>query len=150
MRLLTATAATQGERQDDFHWCTEGELVWVHEDSLDDGTDDWTDRRPAGGDDLCGIARAWIGLSSHRATTTARVSDLPFTPADVRLALRGYLESAGFARFLQPWELESALDEEAALLIRLGRRYPTGTVVERRGPYMRARSAGPLGRADVA
>lgn len=141
MRLLTATAATQGERADDFHWCTEGELVWLHEDAVDDGEER---------DDLCGIARAWIGLSSHRATTTARVRELPFSPADLRLALRGYLESAGFARFLQPWELERALDEEAGMLIRLGRQYPAGTVVERRGPYMRARPVGPVGHADVA
>ena len=80
----------------------------------------------------------------------AGVRELPFSLADVRLALRGYLESAGFARFLQPWELEAALDEEVGLLIRLGRRYPVGTVVERRGPYMRARPADPFRSADVA
>jgi hypothetical protein len=140
MRLLTATSATQGSRSDDFYWCTEGELVWVHEDTADE-------EDPA---DVSGIARSWIGLSSHRATTTARVSDLPFSQADVRLALRGYLESAGFARFLQPWELERILDDEVAMLIRLGRRYPSGSVVERRGPYMRARPSGGLGQADVA
>jgi hypothetical protein len=137
VRLLTATADTQGFRDDDFDWCTEGELVWVHEDTNEDS-------------DLGGIGRAWIGLSSHRASTTARVRDLPFSLADIRLALRGYLESAGFARFLQPWELERTLDEEVGLLVRLGRRYPPGTVVERRGPYMRARPAGPFRSADVA
>ena len=134
MRLLIATAATQGSRSDDFHWCTEGELVWVHDSS-------------GAGDG--GIDRAWIGLSSHRATTTAGVRDLPFSVADLRLALRGYLESAGFTRYLQPWEVERVLDEEVGLLVRLGRRYPAGTVVERRGPYMRVRPAR-IGRADVA
>lgn len=156
MRLLTATAATQGARADDFHWCTEGELVWVHEDTADEG---WiAQTADAGGPDrareldaeVSGIARAWIGLSSHRATTTARVCELPFSVGDVRLALRGYLESAGFARFLQPWQLEQVLDEEVGLLVRLGRRYPPGTIVERRGPYMRARPVGPMGQAEVA
>jgi hypothetical protein len=166
MRLLTATAETQGKRPDDFHWCVQGELVWVQE-ADDVGSADRPADRSVVGDhvgreapqgradvgqdrfDASGIARSWIGLSSHRATTTARVSDLPLSPADVRLALLGYLESSGFAGLLQPWELERVLDDESALLLRRGARYPAGTIVERRGPYMRAR-ASDIGRADVA
>lgn len=137
MKLLTATAATQGHRANDFHWCTEGELVWVQEEESD--CDRYEDT---------GTSRAWVGMSSHRATSTAVVADLPLTGADLREALRGYLESAGFAAYIAPDELAKILNEEVELLSRIGGRYPVGMVVERQGPLMRAR--GRAAQSDVA
>ena len=29
MRILVATGHTQRWRRDDYHWCVEGELVWI-------------------------------------------------------------------------------------------------------------------------
>lgn len=132
MQLLTATSATQGRRDNDFHWCTEGELVWVREEESD--RDRFEDT---------GVSRAWVGLSSHRATTTAIVTDLPFTAADVRSALRGYLDSVGFGGGMSSGVLEEILDQEVELLVRLGSSVRVGTVVERQGPLMRSRGRAP-------
>jgi hypothetical protein len=117
MRLLTATALTQGTRDNDYHWATEGELVTIDPPCDCDHGDP---------DNRCGCARGFAGMSSHRPTTTALVWDVDLTTADLRLALVAARQDAG-------WELtEAELDEEVDSLIRLGAFWDAGTVVERR------------------
>jgi hypothetical protein len=118
MKILTATAAGQGARDNDFDWTIEGELVWI-------GLVCATDRRnPDGG---CGCGRSFSGLSSHRATTTAQVRDLPLTRDDVTKALAGYCEAAGYG-VVEPVELAEEVDE----LLRVVSEWDVGTIVERR------------------
>ena len=118
MKVLTATGTGQGARSSDFDWTIEGELVWI-------GLVCESDRRnPDGG---CGCGRAFSGLSSHRAGTTAIVRDLPLTRQDVVTALAGYLEASG-------WGVPSRqeLDEEVEELLSIADHWKVGTVVERR------------------
>jgi hypothetical protein len=116
MRVLVATSRTQGDRAGDFHWCVEGELVWVAPVCAADQAD------PGGG---CGCGRAFAGLNSHRATTTALVKDLMgFSEADYAEALRSSLEQQG-------WPAGIA-ESEADNLLELATFWPSGTVVERR------------------
>jgi len=68
MKVLVATSETQGERPTDYHWATEGELVWVQEPCRRDRL-----RMP----NACGCGWGFAGLASHRATTTAKVIDIP-------------------------------------------------------------------------
>ena len=132
MRLLTATALTQGTRDNDYNWATEGELV-----TIDPPCDcDFGDP-----DSACGCARGFAGMSSHRPTTTALVWDLDMTRADLRLALQAARADAG-------WVLSGAeLDREVDLLVEAGAHWPAGTVVERRLYQLNARGvlAEPLG-----
>jgi hypothetical protein len=126
MKVLTATTATQGARDNDFDWAIEGELVWVGIVCAKDQRD--PDR---GG---CGCGRSFAGMSSHRATTTARVSDLDLTRDDIVTAYAGYLESAGYGRFAA---IELA-DEVDAMLDACAR-WPTGEIIERRLDVLRPR-----------
>jgi hypothetical protein len=59
MRVLVATSETQGERDGDYCWTVEGEMV----------------RLPGltCADPGCGCNKGWAGLSSSRATTTCKV-----------------------------------------------------------------------------
>jgi hypothetical protein len=66
MKLLVATARTQGGRDNDYNWCIEVELVRIGEVCA------WDRADPDGG---CGCGRGFGGLNSHRATTTAMVVD---------------------------------------------------------------------------
>ena len=86
MKLLTATRERQGERDGDFCHAVEGELVLL---GLVCATDE---RDPDGG---CGCGRAFSGMSSMRATTTALVRDLDVPIDDVKLAVEGYYVSSG-------------------------------------------------------
>lgn len=88
MKLLTATRERQGERDGDFCYAVEGELVLLGLVCADD------ERNPDG-DEACGCGRAFSGMSSMRATTTALVRDLDVTVDDVRLAAGGFYVSSG-------------------------------------------------------
>jgi hypothetical protein len=128
MKLLTATSRTQGQRDNDFNFCIEGELVIVaplvcETDRLD----------PDGG---CGCGRSFGGLNSGKATTTAVVSDLPLTPADAALAVRSALEQSNFIDFMQPEKVDDVITDT----LELADSFDVGTIVEQRLGDVRARS----------
>ncbi|MUL63633.1 hypothetical protein BOO86_04090 [Mycobacterium sp. CBMA 234] len=115
MKILVATALTQGVRGNDYNYCVTGELVWVQEPCDRDRRD------PEGG---CGCGRGFAGLASHRATTTAQVVDADMTREELVLAMRTSLTDGG-------WPLdwaEAIADENLAMAAA----FATGTVIERR------------------
>ena len=116
VKLLTATGLTQGYRDNDFHFCIEGELVHIDLPCAEDRIDP---------DGPCGCGRSFGGLNSHYATTTAMIRDIEdFSPADYLEALRSSLDQQGYD--------SSQAVHEAAALHCLARSWPAGTVVERR------------------
>jgi hypothetical protein len=123
MKVLVATARTQGERGNDFTWAVDGELVHLGFVCARDQLN------PDGG---CGCARAFSGLSSRRATTTAEVRDIDFSAADYVLAVRSGLEAAG-------WSTDNA-EAIAAELLDLAADYRVGVVLERRLDDIQART----------
>jgi hypothetical protein len=84
--LLTATRERQDEQDGDFCFATEGELVLLGFVCAADEADP---------DRGCGCGRAFSGMSSLRATTTALVRDLDLSIDELRLALEGYYAAAG-------------------------------------------------------
>jgi hypothetical protein len=131
MKLLTATREHQGERDGDFCHAIEGELVLL---GFVCATDE---ANPDGG---CGCGRAFSGMSSMRATTTAVVRDLDVSLDDVRLAVEGYYVSAGTG----PDVIGGAEFEEvvSATLVDLAEiaQVPVGAVVGRRLDHLTWRS----------
>jgi len=123
MKLLTATRERQGERDGDFCHAIEGELVLLGLVCADD------ERDPNGG---CGCGRAFSGMSSMRATTTAVVRDLDVSLDDVRMAVEGYYVSAGTGPDViggaEFEEVVSATLEDLAEIAHV----PVGAVVGRR------------------
>jgi len=115
MKVLVATSDTQGQRGNDFSYCIEGELVTV---GLVCAADE---ENPDGG---CGCGRAFAGLNSHKATTTAKVKDVELSEEDYVEALRSSLAQQG-------WPTED-VGELAAWLVQLVSTWPTGSVIERR------------------
>ena len=119
MKALVATTRTQGQAHGDFMHCVPGELVYL-------GLVCGRDERDPDGPDACGCGRAFIGLNSARATTTAEVRELDLTEDDLREAVRSSLEQAGWL------ELGGDPDGLTEDLIDIAERYPTGTVLGRR------------------
>jgi hypothetical protein len=129
LRILTATGRTQGQRRNDFNYLVDGEPVYIGM-TCDGATPD----------DGCGCARAWSGLDSHKAGTTAEVTETAMTKAEFRAAYAAGLLAAG-------WDLEPAdLDEMAAEMLDLAAHFPAGTVVEHRGRTIQARRPAPAAR----
>jgi hypothetical protein len=124
MKLLTATREGQGERDGDFCHAVEGELVLV-----------WfvcaTDRDHPG-DGRCGCGRAFAGMSSLRATTTALVRDLDLTHDELRLAVEAHLIAAGYGPdVLGEEDFGDLVGETVEDAVNFGRWWPEGTVLGR-------------------
>jgi hypothetical protein len=115
MKILVATGLTQGMEPNDYHYCIEGELVWIQEPC---------DRDLRDPDGPCGCGRGFAGAASHRATTTAIVVESEMTPDDVVLAFATSLGDGGWPT---AWARD-VTDEN----LELARRLPVGTVIERR------------------
>ena len=124
MKLLTATRERQGERDGDFCFAVEGELVLLGFVCARDQAD------PDGG---CGCGRAFSGMSSIRATTTALVRDLDITYADLRMAVEAHLVAAGMGPdLLGAAEFTDLLEEMVEDTVHFARFWPAGAVVGRR------------------
>ncbi len=130
MKLLTATHEGQGERDGDFCHAIEGELVLLGLVCATDAND------PDGG---CGCGRAFSGMSSMRATTTAQVRELDLTIDDLRVAVEAYLVSAGYAAHLAPVELSDLVEETVDDCVHLAHVWEVGTVVGRRLDHVHRR-----------
>jgi hypothetical protein len=115
VRILVATGLTQGTEPNDYHYCIEGELVWVQEPCAR-GRDD--------PDGACGCGRGFAGAASHRATTTALVVESEMTREEMILAFTTSLGDGGWPTAWAP----DVADENLELADRL----PAGTVIERR------------------
>lgn len=153
MLVLIATNQLQGTAPDDYAWTVEGELVTPVATECADG-------------DRCGCARGFPGLASARATTTAMVVDRPgVTERDLREALFDWLDRGGWIDLLERAAVERSIaaghdgclgvselddvdaavdaiiDEHVELIGEVCAAFPEGTVVERHGLRVMARSA---------
>ena len=121
MKVLVATEATQGARGDDYSWATPGELVMF-------GTICAADLRGTGRP--CGCGRAFAGLHSERATTTAEVVESALTLDDLVLAFRDSLGRGGWLDFGgSPQEMTDVVHEALMEVLLVADRYPVGTVI---------------------
>jgi hypothetical protein len=121
MRVLTATTLTNGERDNDFDWCTHGELVMFGTICGRDLSDP---------DNGCGCGRSFSGMHSHRATTTALVEERELSTTDLGLAVRASLEDGGWIDESVPEDEANAVIDEAVAMIRhVAEHFPVGTVV---------------------
>ena len=123
MNLLTATAEGQGDRPNDFFFTVEGELVLLGFVCAADEAD------PDGG---CGCGRAFSGMSSRRATTTAVVRDLDLDEDDLRLAVESYFTATGMGPDVLGDDFGTLVDETVEESLLVGRSCEPGTVVRRR------------------
>lgn len=121
MRVLVATERTQGEKDDDYSWATPGELVMF-------GVVCASDLRGTGRG--CGCGRAFAGLHSERATTTAEVAEWAASLDDLVLAFRDSLAKGGWLEFGgTPQEVDGVVSEAVMEVLLVADRYPVGTVL---------------------
>lgn len=125
LKVFVATARTQGQRANDFTNTVSSELVDISttcHDSIDGP---------------CGCARAFTGLDSRKATTTAEIVQRNITVAQYRDAFHRSLILAGLPA--DDPEIRRAAEDDADQMRRLAAKWPVGTIVERRGDHIRVR-----------
>lgn len=121
MKVLVATTEGQGLFDDDYCWTVEGELVYVQATMCSNPR--------------CGCDRGFAGMSSSRATTTAKVVDRPdFSAADYQRALVDSLTRGGWIEAGdQSDETVGFVAEVFALLTWITDRSEVGSHVRRNG-----------------
>ena len=140
MRVLVATEQTQGDRADDYTWTTPGELVMF-------GVVCASDLRGRGRG--CGCGRAFAGLHSLRATTTAEVVTWAGTLDELLLAFEDSLERGGWLDLEGDEQDRAEVVRLAAMEVLLvADRYPEGTVLgtDLGTQYVRSPGAGDRSR----
>ncbi|MGH8775475.1 MAG: DUF7715 family protein [Jiangellaceae bacterium] len=126
MRLLVATAMTQGHRPTDFTCCRPGEIVMPPLHACDEPVDG-----------PCGCRRSLVGIDTHRPTTTFEVADLSLTLDDLAARVWTSLDSAGWIRCVDDAEVADRWVHDIAWeLVQAGARFAVGGILERRGPAL--------------
>lgn len=123
INVLVSTTVTQGAAPGDFCWVPEGELVARY------GVVCASERPDGSG---CGCGRAFAGLTTHKATTTAMVVQLDMTEAQWRAALRQTLVDTGWAGAMAADEVEELLDELVMIDLCSAAQMAPGTILGRR------------------
>lgn len=128
MKVFVATKKLQGLRNNDFSYTREGELV-KYGFACDGET----------ADGHCGCMRSMVGFESQKATTTFQVVEMPITVGEF---WRKYIASERKAG----WVSKSAEGNElgtfravARELLKLAKRFPINTVLEKRGHMIQVR-----------
>ena len=123
LKVLVSTSETQGDMAGDFTWVPDGELVARYGIVCQD-------ERPDGGG--CGCGRAFAGLTTHKATTSAMVIEVDMTETTWRAAVHTTLFDTGWATHMASDELADVIDAMAAADLHALEDLPAGTVVGRR------------------
>jgi hypothetical protein len=119
VKALVATTRTQGQDDGDFSWAVPGELVYL-------GVVCARDEQDPDGPNACGCAKAFTGLNSARATTTAEIREVELSADDIAEAVRSSMQQAGWTKLgVDPSEI---VEELAGIVDE----HEVGTVLGRR------------------
>jgi len=130
MKILVATAETQGRRKNDFCWTEEGELVGFAMECDGETVDG-----------KCGCKRSLSGLKTHKATTTIKVVEMDITMEGYVEKIHESLKAAGWITQEDKGEGLKWAQEDAKELARIANAFTVGIIVEKRGKRFQERRA---------
>lgn len=121
--IFVATRQTQGQRDNDFCFVPEGEIVTFPVFTCDSEA----------ADGACGCRRSLCGVRSSTGTTTMKVALLEGGRAELEQAIRFSLRSGGWP--------QAGIEKIVAKIITAASQFPVGTVVEWRDDTFAARKS---------
>ncbi len=128
MKILVSTKKKQGNRNNDFCFVPEGEIVIFP--FFECGNESV--------DGECGCKRSLMGIKKLTGTTTFEVADIGISKTEFVKLYKKSMIKAGFGKAFKrkdnelKIELENELFDSVAKLTKLAKNYPVGTVLERR------------------
>ena len=118
MKILVSTTETQGAEEGDFFWGTVGEIVQFPTFVCH--------AYPS----ACGCDRAWSGIDSSQATTSAIVAEIDLTRGEVvRLLQEALVRSGWVNEDSDPDESLAWARQNASEVLAVADRYEVGTVL---------------------
>jgi hypothetical protein len=124
MKILVSTTQTQGQRESDFCFVPEGEMLMFS--FLCD-----TDREDPNPDAGCGCSRSLGGMICQMSTTTFKVADLDITAQQFVHNYLGALQDAGFLVGSSKQEIAD-YQNDANEMLKAAAAFKVGTVIELR------------------
>jgi hypothetical protein len=121
--IFVATRQTQGQRDNDFCFVPEGEIVTYPVFTCDSEE----------ADGACGCRRSLCGVRSSTGTTTMKVALLEGGRTALEQAIRSSLRSGGWPQV--------GIEKTVAKIITAASQFPVGTVVEWRDDTFTARKS---------
>lgn len=131
MKVFVATQLTQGQRRNDYAnpGIQAGEIL----------TSNLFECDGEGVDGKCGCRRAFKGLTSNFAITTALVKDVDIAEDELQALVRKNLEDGGWLKLGEKDENEKWIADELNIVMVEPALFDVGTIVERRGKNLRQR-----------
>jgi hypothetical protein len=133
MKILVATKETQKQRESDFFWTEEGEIVRVPFEC---------DRDRGDIDGPCGCLRSLTGCKTQRGTTTMKVEDREIKIEDYIEVVRQSFTEAGWYKMMSRKAAEDHILEDVKYLLEAASKFAPGTIVEKRSYKVQERKAG--------
>jgi len=128
MKVLVATEKGQGQRENDFCYVPEGEMVHFGFECDGEGVDG-----------RCGCRRSLCGVKTQRATTTSTVADSSLTEDEYSAVLEESYRKSGSFGDISNKGLKSVVFPEMLSLLDIAKHYEPGQVLEKRGDVIQQR-----------
>ncbi|MBK7400012.1 MAG: hypothetical protein IPJ34_28105 [Myxococcales bacterium] len=129
MKVLVSTNETQGQRENDFCFVPEGELVFF-------GSGECSNERADG---ACGCRRSLAGVRSLKGTTTFAVRDLDLDEDAVVEAIHRAWVKGGFGK-LADNRMRGRARVAARRVLAIAAQHRANSVLERRSDVVQKRS----------
>jgi hypothetical protein len=124
VKILVATKETQRQRESDFCWTEEGEIVRLAFEC---------DRDKEDLDGKCGCRRSMTGCTSQRATTTMKVEDRNIKIEEYIEIIRESFIQAGWYKLMGEKVAEEHIMSDVKYMLSRVSKLPVGSIIEKRG-----------------
>ncbi len=121
IKCMVATKDTQGQRENDFCFATEGEIVRF-------GPLCCSDKDLDGG---CGCARSLVGIESGKSTTTMKIVELDITQAKYLAMVKASVKKS------DDDATDETIEQEALEVLFASEQFGLGFIIEYRGGFVK-------------
>jgi hypothetical protein len=121
MRVLVSTKKTQKQRENDFSFVPENELVYFGSQCSGEKVDG-----------SCGCRRSLVGVKCLKGTTTIKVANSKLDEEGLAEAIHRAWKKGGFSASLEDGRARGRARRMAKELIAIAKKHPVGTILERR------------------
>lgn len=121
IKCMVATKETQGQRENDFCFATEGEIVRF-------GPLCCSDKNLDGG---CGCARSLIGIESGKATTTMKIVEMDITQAKYLAMVKASVKRT------EDDATDETIELDAMEVLYASEQFGVGFIIEYRGGFVK-------------
>lgn len=124
MKILVATKETQGQRENDFFWTKENEVLM-------DSFECERDKTPDGS---CGCKRSLVGVETKKGTTTFRVAESVLMKTEV---IELFMKS--FEEAFPSVNLSQEAEDSANYILEIAEKFEVEEILEKRGRKIQKR-----------